>query len=158
VYQDAELARPLLVWGSRGPKHQEGCVILHCNFEELRALASASEMIMADGQGQAGAVAAPPESRVMVEQLVPRLTGDVSIETLQDQRRVQKAVHFIVDDLHRRMDQRIIDAHPADEEAVALYFDYGHSRSVLHRLDLMGAEMEAIVELIGGSAASAFPD
>jgi hypothetical protein len=133
-------------------------VILHCNFEELRALASASEMIMADGQGQDGAVAAPPDSLVMVEQLVPRLTGDVSIETLQDQRRVQKAVHFIVGDLHRRMDQRIIDAHPADEEAVALYFDYGHSRSVLHRLDLMGAEMEAIVELIGGSAASAFPD
>jgi hypothetical protein len=136
-------------------------VILHCNFEELRALAAASELIVADGHGQSGAVAAPPESVVMVEQLLPRLTGDMSIETLLDQRRVQKAVQFIVGDLHRRLDERIIEAHPADEEAVALFFDYGHSRSVLHRLELMGAEMEAIVELIGGGAAAAgmtFPD
>jgi hypothetical protein len=136
-------------------------VILHCNFEELRALAAASELIVADSHGQAGAVAAPPESLVMVEQLLPRLTGDMSIETLPDQRLVQKAVHFLVGDLHRRLDERIIEAHPADEEAVALFFDYGHSRSVLHRLELMGAEMEAIVELIGGGAAAAgmtFPD
>ena len=135
-------------------------MILHCNFEEIRALMAASELIVADAHDRAGAVAAPPEGVVMVEQLLPRLTGDVSIETLQDQRRVQKAVNFIVGDLHRRMDQRIIDAHPADEEAVALYFDYGHSRSVLHRLDQMGAEMEAIVELIGGGTAAGvtFPD
>ena len=139
--------------------HQEGSVILHCNFEELRALAAASELIVADGPAQPGAVGSR-EGVVMVEQLLPRLTGDVSIETLPDQRRVQKAVSFIVGDLHRRMDQRIIDAHPADEEAVALYFDYGHSRSVLHRLDQMGAEMEAIVELIGGGTAAGvtFPD
>jgi hypothetical protein len=137
-------------------------MILHCNFEELRALAAASELIVGDSHDQPGAVAAPPEGVVMVEQLLPRLTGDMSIETLQDQRLIHRAVRFIVGDLHRRLDQRIIDAHPADEEAVALYFDYGHSRSVLHRLDLMGAEMEAIVELIGGSAAAGsgltFPD
>jgi hypothetical protein len=137
--------------------HQEGSVILHCNFEELRALAAAAETIVADGDAHPG-MAGAREGAVMVEQLLPRLTGDVSIETLQDQRRVQKAVNFIVGDLHRRMDQRIIDAHPAVAPPVALYFDYGHSRSVLHRLELMGAEMEAIVELIGGSPASAFPD
>lgn len=139
--------------------HQEGSVILHCNFEELRALAAASETIVADGHAHPG-VMASPEGVVMVEQLLPRLTGDVSIETLQDQRRVQKAVTFIVGDLHRRMDERIIATYPADEEAVALYFDYGYSRSVLHRLDQMGAEMEAIVELIGGGAAAGttFPD
>lgn len=137
-------------------------MILHCNFEELRALEAASELIVADAHAQPAAVAAPPESLVMVEQLLPRLTGDMSIETLQDQRMVHRAVQFIVGDLHRRMDERIIEAHPADEEAVALYFDYGHSRSVLHRLDLMGTEMEAIVELIGGGAAAGsgiiFPD
>lgn len=139
--------------------HQEGSVILHCNFEELRALAAASETIVADGHVHPG-VMASPEGVVMVEQLLPRLTGDVSIETLQDQRRVQKAVTFIVGDLHRRMDERIIATYPADEEAVALYFDYGYSRSVLYRLDQMGAEMEAIVELIGGGAAAGttFPD
>jgi hypothetical protein len=135
-------------------------VILHCNFEELRALAAASEMIVADGDAHPG-MAGAREGVVMVEQLLPRLTGDVSIETLLDQRRVQKAVSFIVGDLHRRMDERIIATYPADEEAVALYFDYGYSRSVLYRLDQMGAEMEAIVELIGGGTAAAgmtFPD
>src|SRR3954454_10106524 len=90
--------------GTEGRITREGSVILHCNFEELRALAAASELIVADGHGQSGAVAAPPESLVMVEQLLPRLTGDMSIETLLDQRRVQKAVHFIVGDLHRRLD------------------------------------------------------
>jgi hypothetical protein len=138
-------------------------VILHCNFEELRALASASEMIVAESHAHPGAVAAPPEGVVMVEQLLPRLTGDVSIETLDDQRRVQKAVTFICDDLHRRMDDRIIETNPANEEAVALYFDYGHSRTVLHRLDRMGAEMEAIIDLIAGTnpqaaAQVSFPD
>ena len=135
-------------------------MILHCNFEELRALAAAAETIVADGPAHPGIVGAR-EGVVMVEQLLPRLTGDVSIETLPDQRRVQKAVRFIVGDLHRRMDERLIAAHPADEEAVALYFDYGHSRSVLHRLTEMGNEMEAIVELIGGSGNAAgvtFPD
>jgi hypothetical protein len=138
-------------------------VILHCNFEELRALASASEVIVAEAHARAGAVAAPPEGVGMVELLLPRLSGDMSIETLDEQRRVQGAVSYIVRDLHRRMDERIIATTPGNEEAVTLYFDYGHSRSVLHRLDQMGAEMEAIVDLItGGDRAAAggitFPD
>ncbi|HKP74531.1 MAG TPA: hypothetical protein VJT67_03265 [Longimicrobiaceae bacterium] len=133
-------------------------MILHCNFEELRALAAASEAIVAGGYADAP-VAPQPDGVVMVEELLPRLTGDVSIETLPDQRRVQRAVRFIVGDLHRRLDERLIETHPADEEAVALYFDYGYTRTVLHRLDQMGAEMEAIVDLIGGNAAAAvFPD
>lgn len=137
-------------------------MILHCNFEELRALTSASEAIVAEGHAHPGPSAARPEGWVMVEELLPRLTGDVSIETLPDQRRVQAAVRAICRDLHRRLDERIIETSPADEDAVALYFDYGHSRTVLYRLDQMGAEMEAIADLIGGSAAAGsgvtFPD
>ncbi|HYH79122.1 MAG TPA: hypothetical protein VEX86_04975 [Longimicrobium sp.] len=116
---------------------------------------------MADAHGQAGAVAAPPEGLVMVEHLLPRLTGDVSIETLEDQRRIQGAVSYIVGDLHRRLDQKIIEASPGNEEALHLYFDYGHSRTVLNRLDHMGAEMSAIIDLIGGTQSAAgitFPD
>ncbi len=136
-------------------------MILHCNFEEIRALMAASELIVADAHDRAGAVAAPPEGVVMVEQLLPRLTGDVSIETLEDQRRIQGAVSYIVGDLHRRLDQKIVEASPGNEEALHLYFDYGHSRTVLHRLDHMGAEMSAIIDLIGGTQAAAgitFPD
>lgn len=135
-------------------------MILHCNFEELRALASASEVIVMDAHARSGGVAAPPEELGMVEQLLPRLTGDMSIETLDDQRRVHGAISFIVEELHRRLDDQIITTSPGSEEALNLYFDYGHSRTVLHRLNLMGTEMAAIIDLIaGGNAAGiTFPD
>ncbi|HEX5871052.1 MAG TPA: hypothetical protein VFY65_11575 [Longimicrobium sp.] len=126
-------------------------MILHCNFEELRALASAGESVVSAAEAaSAGAVSAPAEGVAKVEMLLPRLTGDFSIDTLDEQRRVRHAVSVIVNDLHSRLDQTIIEYNPAHEEAVALYFDYGHSRSVLHRLDLIGAEMEAMVDLITG--------
>ena len=126
-------------------------MILHCNFEELRALASAGETVVAAAEAaSAGAVSAPAEGVARVEMLLPRLTGDFSIDTLDDQRRVRHAVSVIVDDLHTRLDNTIIEYNPAHEDAVTLYFDYGHSRSVLHRLDVIGAEMEAMVDLITG--------
>ena len=128
-------------------------MILHCNYEELRALTSASEAIVADTYPGAGT----PEGVVRVEDLLPRLDADLSIDTLLDQRRVAAAVRFICGDLHRRLDERIVETTPADEDAVALYFDYGYARTVLHRLDQMGAEMEAIADLIGGGALT-FPD
>ncbi len=135
-------------------------MILHCNFEELRALSSAIEL-MATEAGSGAAVAAPPEGVAKVEQLLPRLTGDVSIETIEDQRRVREAVGILVADLLRRLDDKVLEFHPAHEEAVALYFDYAHGRTVLYRLDRMGAQMEAIIDLISGdhtAAGLSFPD
>jgi hypothetical protein len=126
-------------------------MILHCNFEELRALASAGETVVSAAEAASvGAVSAPAEGVAKVEMLLPRLTGDFSIDTLDDQRRVRHAVSVIVNDLHTRLDNTIIEFNPAHEDAVTLYFDYGHSRSVLHRLDVIGAEMEAMVDLITG--------
>lgn len=139
-------------------------MILHCNFEELRALASAGETVVSAAEdASAGAVSAPAEGVAKVEMLLPRLTGDFSIDTMDDQRRVRHAVSVIVNDLHSRLDQTIIEFNPAHEDAVTLYFDYGHSRSVLHRLDVIGAEMEAMVDLITGGrpdlgGAISFPD
>jgi hypothetical protein len=139
-------------------------MILHCNFEELRALASAGELILAaaEGRGTATGVYAAPDDVVKVEMLLPRLVGDVSIESLADQRRVRAAVGSICRDLHQRLDEKIVEFHPAHEDAIALYFDYGHSRTVLFRLDHMGAEMEALAELMGGPGEAAgrvtFPD
>ncbi len=133
-------------------------MILHFNFEELRALSAAIEL-MATDSGRFGAVAAPPEGVAKVEKLLPRLTGDFSIDSLEDQRRVREAVGILVTDLHRRLDDKVLEFHPAHEEAVALYFDYAHGRTVLNRLDRMGAQMEAIIDLIGDhSAAVNFPD
>jgi hypothetical protein len=132
-------------------------VILHLSFEELRAIASAGELIVARDARRAGDWAA------LVDDLLPRLTGDMSIGTLEDQRRVRETVGGLVTEMHRRLDHQVIETHPGHEEAVALYFDYAHARSVLDRLDRMGAEMEAIANLIAGGdpagrGALTFPD
>jgi hypothetical protein len=132
-----------------GDSLKGGTVILHLSFEELRAIASAGELIVAAEAGGAG-VAAPPDWAASVEDLLPRLTGDVSIGTLEDQRHVRDTVGGIVTEMHRRLDVQIIETHPGHEEAVALYFDYAHARTVLDRLDRMGTEMEAIADLIAG--------
>ncbi|HEU0015714.1 MAG TPA: hypothetical protein VFQ45_18700 [Longimicrobium sp.] len=130
-------------------------MILHCNYEELQALATSGAAIVAAAQSG--------DRVAKLETLLPRLTGDLSIETIQEQRSVRDAVALICEDVHGRLDETIIAHGPAHEDAVTMYFDYGHSRSVLARLDRMGVEMEAIIDLIsGGSAAAAggitFPD
>lgn len=127
-------------------------MILNCNYEELQALATGAELLLdADPIGAAGAVAAPSEAQIQVANLQPRLTGALSIDTLAEQRSVRKAVAAICDRLHSRMDQKVVEHHPAHEEAVALYFDYAHAYGVLTRLDEIGVEMTALIELMTGA-------
>jgi hypothetical protein len=127
-------------------------VILSCNFEELQALLAGAELLLENGYGgAAGAVAAPAEALAQVALLQPRLTGALSIATLAEQRWVRKAVAAICSRLHDRMDEMVLEYHPAHESAVAYYFDYAHAYGVLRRLDAMGAEMAAIIELTTGS-------
>jgi hypothetical protein len=138
-------------------------VILHCNFEELRALAAASELILAQAGDQSAVAAVPAEERQRVERLQPLLVGDISVDSLELQRSLVGAVRFLCAGLLHRLDDRVVESGPASEDAVNLYFDYGHARAVLHRLEEMGAEMEAIAELISGgnpaaSGGVSFPD
>jgi hypothetical protein len=129
-----------------------GTVILHCNFEELRALASGAEMVLGATVAASGsAVAAPAEAMALVELLRPRLTGDMSLTSLAEQQQVRTAVFAICEELRVQLDERIIQLSPGDEQAINTYFDYAHSRVVLDRLDRMGSEMSAIVELITGA-------
>ena len=126
-------------------------MILHCNFEELGALKQGARVLLGHGRGGASPVAAPPEGREEVEGLLPRLTGDLTIETLAEQRRVVRAVSVIVERLRDEMDLSIISTHPADEAAVATYFLYGHALAVLARVTEMGQEMEALIEVVTGA-------
>lgn len=140
-------------------------MILDVNYEELQALKAGADSVLADGEPTGVAVAAPPEERALVEALVPVLEGDLAIDTLARQREVETAIRAITERLRVDMDSRVLEYHPAHEGAVAAYFDYAHSRSVLHRVEELGAHMEALVELVTGAPATdevartfAFPD
>jgi len=126
-------------------------VILHCSYEELRALAAGAELVLAQEETGGGqAVAAPAGAKAQVELLLPRLTGDLSVTTLAEQRRLREAVALICDSLRRRLEGEVVAHDPAYEEAVNLYFEYGHALRVLDRLDRMGEQMRAMIELMTG--------
>ena len=130
-------------------------MILHCNFEELRALAAGAELLLMEHQRASQAsIVAPSEAATEVEQLQTRLTSSLSIATLAEQRAVRKAVAAICEELHERLEEKVLQYHPAHEEAVSLYFDYAHAFGVLKRLDEMGTEMRALIELMTGAAAT----
>ena len=85
---------------------------------------------------------------------MPRMDGDLSVETLADQRRVLKGVAAIVSQLREEMDTSVLATHPADETAVSSYFLYAYALSVLKRLTELGQEMEALIEIVTGAPAT----
>lgn len=140
-------------------------MILTLNYEETRALRSgAANLLSGEGGGQC-AVMAPPEAVALVERLVPKLEGDLSFQSLQEMRATQRAVDAILECLRSGMSEAILATHPADESAVAAYFEYAHVLSVAGRLEEMADEMKALIELVTGEPVTAesvpafeFPD
>jgi hypothetical protein len=141
-------------------------MILHCSYEELRALASGAELARSGrGPGAGCAVATSPEDATGLDELLPRLTGDLSVTTLAEQRRLRDAVAAIRDDLLVRLQREVLACGPAHDDAVTLYFDFAHVLTVLERLDRMGEGMDAVIRLVTGEGATAeaaraftFPD
>lgn len=140
-------------------------MILHFNYEEVRALRSGAHAFLGDEPGEHAAVLAPPESRARVEALLPRLEGDLSLPTLAELRAVAAAVDAIVSYLRVEMELMVLATHPADEGAVAAYFDFAHALTAHRRLADLASEMEAMIELVTGEPVTAaaaadfrFPD
>ena len=126
-------------------------MILHCNYEELGALKQGARALLGESLGGEAPVAAPPEGCEEVSALLPLLTGDLTIDTLAEQRLVTSAISFIVDHLKEEMDSSVTCTHPADETAVSSYFLYAHALAVQARLGEMGEEMEALIEVMTGA-------
>lgn len=141
-------------------------MILHMSYEEMQALSSGAELVVPIIPSDSRVVVtAPPEERTAVQGLRSRLTGDISVETLAEQREVETAVASICDTLHEQLDSTLLDHHPAHEEAVELYFSYAHARTILERVERMGDEMVGMIELMTGRPPTrraamevAFPD
>lgn len=140
-------------------------MILHCTYEEIQALTAGGRSLLERDREGSASVLAPPESRALVEALLPKLVGDVSVPSLAEARGLQVAMEAIVDHLRAEMEAGVVASHAADEGAVAAYFDFAHALSVSHRLSDLVAEMEDLVELVTGEPADAeaaltfrFPD
>ena len=140
-------------------------MILSVNYEETRALRSGAENLLSGDSGGPCAVLAPPEDRVRVEELMGRLHGDLSLQTLEEIYTVERAVEAILDCLRAEMETAVVTAHPAGEGAVAAYFEFAHVLSVAYRIHNMADEMRALIELVTGEPATAdavrgfhFPD
>lgn len=128
-------------------------MILTCNYEEVTALAYGARAFLRSSEIGPGQVAAPARGRDEVEELLPHLTGDLSFETLAEQRHAERAVRAVAEHLAERMREVLEATHPAAEEAVAAYFDWAHTHSVLTRLEELGGEMQAMLEVVTGRQA-----
>jgi hypothetical protein len=125
-------------------------VILHCTFEELSALDAGARSALAAVEQGAGVVA-PPRVVADIEQLIPRLEGDIEIQVFADQQSVERALSSILAQLRDRMDSNVIQQHAAAEEAIVAYFEYANVLTVYDRVRQMGAEMFAMIELMTGA-------
>lgn len=124
---------------------------LACNYEEVVALKHGATTVLSEPVGERGLVAAPSAARGAVEALLPRLTGDLSVGTLADQRQLERAVELIVRRLRHQMQNEVLASHPASEPAVAAYFDFAHALAVLGRVRDLGREMHALIEVMTGA-------
>lgn len=126
-------------------------MILKMSFEELAALNSATERLLSSLDG--GGVAAPPEVLAELEAHIP-LQGDISVMTLAQQQRLARALDHVLDYLKRRMDALIVELYVGADDMVNAYFDYANVLSLRARLDPMGEEMVALIELMTGAPPS----
>lgn len=131
-------------------------MLVRCTYEELTALTAGAERTLeAAASGGGVGVAAPPRELADVEALLAHADGDLELRTLFDQRSVARALDLILATLHRLMESTVLEAYVGAEEAVVAYFDYAHVLTLRERVRHVGEEMEAVIELMSGSRATA---
>ena len=140
-------------------------MILSVNYEETRALRAGAENLLSGESGGPCAVLTPPEDLASVEDLLPKLEGDIALQSLEEMRGTERAIDAILECLRVEMEVAVVTAHPADESAVDAYFEFAHVLSVARRLEEIADEMAALIELVTGEPVTAesvrgfqFPD
>ena len=123
-------------------------MILYISYEEARALQHGARSFLGDETQDMCSVAAPPAARAEISALVERPAGDLDVDTLAEQRSLTLALSSVVDCLRVDMEALVGNTHPAHEGAVEAYFHYAHALSVLQRMQEMGSEMEAMIEVM----------
>jgi hypothetical protein len=123
-------------------------MILRMSFEEVTALNAATEQLLSSPDG--GGVAAPPEVLAELEVHLPA-RGDISIMTLAQQRRLVRGLDFVLEHLKRRMDALIVELYVGADDTVNAYFDYANVLTLRSRVDAIGREMVALIQLMTGS-------
>jgi hypothetical protein len=129
-------------------------VILHCNYEELRALRAGARTVLDAGPDSRCGLALSQAGRANVEALLPLLDGDMTFHTLAELQKATAAVDAVVACLRVEMDALVMSTHPAHEGAVAAYFDFAHALAVLGRMRGAEQEMEAMIEVVTGGPAN----
>lgn len=125
-------------------------MILYLSFEELSALSAEAERVLAASSAAGYGIAAPPQVVAEIEQFAHLLVGDVTIETIEQQRSMQRVVGYLLDASRDRLDRVVLEQHAAAEGAVAAYFDYAHLLTASRRLDSIGEEMSALIRVMIG--------
>lgn len=122
-------------------------MIVRVSYEEVTAINSAAERVLSSAGGVA--VMAPPDVMEELETRLP-LPGDVSVDTLAEQQRLEAAVEYVLDHLKRRMDAIIVEQYVGSDDSVNAYFDYAYVLSIRARLEEAGREMRAMIEVMTG--------
>ncbi len=126
-------------------------MILRCNYEQLQALRSGAAAFLGLDAGVEGqGVAAPPLARSRVEALLSRLDGDLSIQTLSEQRELEAGVRAVVEFLENEMKALVGQMGPTDEATLDAYTEFAQAYAVLLAVRDMGSRMEALIEIMVG--------
>lgn len=124
-------------------------MILYLNFEELAALSATARDALGAGASGHGVIA-PPRIDAEVEQFDDSLSGDIAVHSLAEQQRTLRVVRHLLQHCRNRMEQAVLDEHPAAEMAVSAYFTFAHLLTVERRVAVMGEEMAKLVRLMTG--------
>lgn len=123
-------------------------MIVRLDYEELSSLRDGAELAL-EPAPLGGAVAATTAEQEQLE-AIRSSDGEISLTTLAQQRRLERALETILEAARERMDVLVVAQYVGSDDSVNAYFDYARVLTVLERVRVAGRRMSAIIELVTG--------